>query len=217
MATSASLMYFGGNYAGAVPELRTAVQLKPELWKIQALLGLTEAKLKDDAASRDDLAAAFPHLEEAKLKADVGSALVANYAAAGDTEKAASVVSTLLDEQPTNAALIFSAYQLYAQLADKATLSLALVAPKSAQMHLLMARELKKHGDDSMAIDNYREALKLDPHLAGAHYELGDILYSSDDEKNKAEAEGQFKAALVDDAGRRKSQPDAGIDGGEEI
>ena len=199
------LLYFGGDYNAAVPELRTAVRLKPDLWKIQALLGLAEGRLNDGSSSREDLAAAFPHLEEVKLKTDVGLALVSNYTATGDTEKAAALVSTLLEAQPTNQALLFSAYQLYSQLADKTMLSLALVAPGSAQMRQVMARELARHNEDATAIADYREALKLDPHLAGAHYELGNVLYNSDDEKNKAEAETQFKEALADNPGDEKA------------
>ena len=190
------LLYFRGDFNGAVPELRAAVKLKPDLWKIQALLGLAEGRLNDAAASRDDLAAAFPHLQEAKLKGDVGSALIANYTASGDIEKSVAIVSSLLEADPANSSLLFTAYQLYSQLVDKSMLSLALTAPGSAQMHLVMARELQRHGDDEMAITNYREALKLDPRLPGAHFELGNALYNSDSEKNKTEAEAQFKEAV---------------------
>ena len=36
------LLFFRGDYAGAIPELRVAVKLKPDLWKLQGLLGLAE-------------------------------------------------------------------------------------------------------------------------------------------------------------------------------
>src|ERR1700742_1200313 len=35
-------LYFRGDYAGAIPELRVAVKLKLDLWKLQGLLGLAE-------------------------------------------------------------------------------------------------------------------------------------------------------------------------------
>ncbi len=190
------LLYFRGDYTGAVPELRAAVKLKPDLWRIQALLGLAENQLHDDVASRDDLSVTFPHLDDQKLKAEVGSSLINNYSSTGELEKAASVASTLLDAQPTDPALLFLTYQLYTDLASKTMLTLALAAPESAQMHQVMGRELARHGDDAPAIANYREAIKLDPNLAGLHFELGNLLYNSSEEKLKTEAEGEFQAAL---------------------
>jgi tetratricopeptide (TPR) repeat protein len=32
------LLFFQGNYAGAAPHLRTALEMKPDLWRIEALL-----------------------------------------------------------------------------------------------------------------------------------------------------------------------------------
>ncbi len=91
---------------------------------------------------------------------------------------------------------MFLTYQLYTDLASKTMLTLALAAPESAQMHQVMARELARHGDDAPAIANYREAIKLDPKLTGLHFELGNLLYNSSEEKLKSEAEGEFQAAL---------------------
>ena len=52
-------------------------------------------------------------------------------------------------------------------------LTLALTAANGALMHQVMARELARHGDESPAIANYREAIKIDPKAPGAHFELG--------------------------------------------
>ncbi len=54
------LLFFRGDYGEAVPQLRAAIRLKPELWKVQALLGLAEGKLGDSSSSSKDLEAAFP-------------------------------------------------------------------------------------------------------------------------------------------------------------
>jgi cytochrome c-type biogenesis protein CcmH/NrfG len=191
------LLFFRGDYAGAVPQLRAAVKAKPDLWKIQGLLGLAEGRTGDGEASRQDLEAAFPNLTEEKFKAEVGRALIDNYTATGDLEKAATVSSTMLASQPTDTSLLYTSYRLYNDLADKAMLTLALTAPNSAQMHQVMAHELARHGDEAPAIANYREAIKIDPRLSGAHFDLGSLLYNSSDEKLKAEAEAEFKAELA--------------------
>jgi cytochrome c-type biogenesis protein CcmH/NrfG len=84
-------------------------------------------------------------------------------------------------------------------------ITLALTAPNSAQMHQVMARELARHGDEAPAIANYREAIKIDPNLSGVHFELGNLLYNSTDEKLRAEAEPEFKAALAENPNDEKS------------
>lgn len=199
------LLFFRGDYAGAVPHLRTAVKAKPELWKIQGLLGLAEGRTGDVNGSRQDLETAFPHLTEEKFKVEVGRALIDSYTATGDLEKAATIVSTLLAAQPTDTSLLYLSYRLYSDLADKATLTLALTVPNSAEMHQVMARELARHGDEAPAIANYREAIKLDPKLPGAHFELGMLLYNSLEEDRRAQAEAEFKAVLAANPNDEKS------------
>jgi tetratricopeptide (TPR) repeat protein len=200
------LLFFRGDYAGAAPHLRAAVKAQPELWKIQALLGLAEGQSGNGEAGRQDMEAAFPHLTEEKFKGEVGRALIDNYTATGDLEKAATVASTLLASQPTDSSLLYISYRLYTDLADKAMLTLALTTPNSAQMHQVMARELARHGDEAPAIANYREAIKIDPKLPGVHFELGNLLYNSTDEKLQAEAESEFKAALAANPNDEKTQ-----------
>jgi cytochrome c-type biogenesis protein CcmH/NrfG len=65
-------------------------------------------------------------------------------------------------------------------------------------MHEMMARELARHGDEAQAIVNYRDALKINPHLPGAHFELGELLYNSSDENLQKQAEAELRLALVD-------------------
>jgi cytochrome c-type biogenesis protein CcmH/NrfG len=191
------LLYFRNDYAGAVPHLRAAVNAKTELWKIQGLLGLAEGKSGDAESSRRDLETAFPNLTEEKFKMDVGRALVDNYIATGDLEKASTLVSTLLTLQPTDTSLLYIAYRLYSDLISKTMITLALVAPNSAQMYQVMARELARHGDDEPAIANYRQAIKLDPKFANAHFELGMLFYNSSEENLRTQAEAEFKAVLA--------------------
>lgn len=191
------LLFFRGDFKGAAPQLRAAVQLKPDLWKIQGLLGLAEARLQDATAARADLAAAFPHLTDDKFQLEVGRALIDNYSSTGELEKAAAIVSDLLTTRPTDASLLYLSYRLYADVADRSMLTLALADPNSAEMHQVMARELARHGDEAPAIANYREAIQINPQLPGLHAELANLLYRSSDEKQQAEAQSEFQAALT--------------------
>ncbi|MGA9717820.1 MAG: tetratricopeptide repeat protein [Acidobacteriaceae bacterium] len=199
------LLFFRGDYAGAIPELRVAVKLKPDLWKLQGLLGLAEEHTGDLQTARADMENALPHLTEQKFKAEVGDALVTSYTSTGDTEKAAAIVSQLLADQPTNTELLYTSYRLYSDLSDKALLTMALSDPDGARMHEMMGRELARHGDEAQAIVNLREALKINPHLPGAHFELGELLYNSSDEQLQAQAALELQAALADNPNDEKA------------
>lgn len=191
------LLYFQNKYAESVPQLRAALKLQPSLWKIQALLGLAESRLGQQDAGLKDLQTAFPHLEDEKIKMEVGNDLVQSYTSTGDLDSAAAIVASMLKTDPTNVNLLYTAYRLHSDLADQAMLTLALVAPNSARMHQVMAHELARHDEKAAAIANYKEAIKLDPQLPGLHFELGEMYYNSSDPALQAQAENQYKQALA--------------------
>jgi tetratricopeptide (TPR) repeat protein len=197
------LLFFHDDYALATPHLRAAVKLQPGLAKIQALLGMCEKRTGDDAGAESDLKEAFPSLQEEKLKVRTGLELIEIYDAAGDYEKAAGVVGELRQLEPGDPAILYTAYRIYSTMTDEATLSLAMSAPGSAQMRQLQAHELTRQGNDEGAIAQYREALKIDPHLAGTHFELGEMLSQSGDDDG---AEKEYKAALVENPFDEKSE-----------
>jgi cytochrome c-type biogenesis protein CcmH/NrfG len=200
------LLFFRGDYIAAIPQLRAALHLQPDLWKIQALLGLAEHKTSDDTAAMEDMANAFPHLQDEKTKLQVGRFLVSAYTASGHLDKAAAMVSLLLGSQPTDPSILYLAYRIYADQEDRTILTLALAAPTSAEMHVVMGRELARHGDEAPAIANYRAALQIAPQLPGVRLELGQILYGSSDENLQAQAEAEFRAALVANPSDEKAE-----------
>lgn len=191
------LLFFQADYRDAVAQLRAALKLKPGLWRIQSLLGLAERRLGDDSAGRSDLESAFPHLDEAKIKVDVGKDLIDSYSASGDLDKAATIASGLLKVEPTDPGLLYTAYRIYSDLAGEAMLDLSMAAPESGQMHQAMAHELYRERDFPGAIANFRKAIAADPNLTGAHFELAEALHASDDPKLRDEAEQEYKLALA--------------------
>jgi tetratricopeptide (TPR) repeat protein len=190
------LLFFQGSYAEALPQLKAAVGIKPDLWKIRALLGISERRTGDQKEGRDDLEAAFPRIEEEKLKIDVGRELIESYAASDDLDKASDTVGALLKIEPTNPALLYISYRIHSQMTAAAMLELGLVAPDSAQTHQAMAHELQRDHDMAGTIANLRKALELDPTLPGAHFELAEALHASDDQRLRAEAEAEYKLAV---------------------
>jgi tetratricopeptide (TPR) repeat protein len=190
------LLYFQGAYADAIPELRAALKLRPTLWKILALLGIAEKRTGDVSAARDDLEQAFPNVQDKKVRVDTGMELIEIYSVTGDLDKAAATVDVLRKLDPTNEAVLYSAYRVYSDLTADALLSLSVVAPNSARMHQALAHELAKRGKTEEAIDNYRAALKIDPQLPGIHFELAEMLSTLATPDSLAEAEIEYKAAL---------------------
>lgn len=200
------LLFFQGNYAEAIPQLRAALKLQPTLWKIQALLGIAEKRTGDFKEARVDLEDAFPKVREEKIRVETGMELIDLYSQAGDLDQAAATVAVLRKLEPTNGAIIYSAYRIYSELKEQSILSLMVVAPKSAYLHELMGLELAKHGHAAEAIENFREAIKIDPRRPGPHYELAEVLNASDVTRKEAEAE--YKEALAlnpfDEASERR-------------
>jgi len=190
------LLFFQGKYQDAIPELRTTLKLKADLWKIQALLGAAEKRTGDLAAARADLEKAFPNLQDEKIRVETGMELVEVDSALGDLDKAAATVSALRGLEPTNPAILYTAYRVYSDLAAESLLSLSIVAPNSGRMHQAMANELAKQGNNAAAIENFRAALKIDPNLPGLHSELAEMLNVSSLPAEKEEAEVEYKKAL---------------------
>ena len=190
------LLFFQGAYADAIPELRAALKLQPTLSKIQALLGIAEKRTGDVEAARGDLEKAFPKVQEEKIRIDTGMELIEIESRAGDLDKAAAIVTDLRKLDPTNEALLYTAYRIHSDLAAESLLSLSIVNPNSARMQQALAHELAKRGNTAEAIEHYRAALKLDPTLPGLHFELADMLRTQSTAEGQEEAEKEYKAAL---------------------
>jgi len=191
------LLFFQGQYVEAIPQLRAALRLQPNLAKIQALLGLAEKRTGDVTSAATDLQAAFPKLQEEKIRVQTGMELIDLYSATGDLPKAVPVIATLRDKDPDNVEMIYTAYRIYSDLLDETRLSLIVAGPNSARAHQMMAHELARQGHTDEAIANYREALKIDPNASGLHFELAEMLNSSDAAGSREEAKKEYQAALA--------------------
>src|SRR5215472_2519752 len=199
------LLYFRGNVAEALPHLRAAVENHPGLGKIQGLLGLGEIQTLDMAAGRKDLELAFPVIEELKFKMQVGLELVTLYTQSGDLEEANRVLAQLRKAAPDDPEVLYAAYRTYSDLAGESMLALSLAAPDSAQMHQLMAHEESRRGQSNAAVAEFRKALALDAHLPGAHFELAELLHSSQEDAAKKEAEKEYRLAVAENPQDAKS------------
>lgn len=200
------LLFFQGDYVKAEPHLRAALEMQPNLTKIQALLGMAEKRTGATANARTHLETSFAAVDEPKLKVQIGMELVELHTASQDLAKASSVVNAMRQADPANPAVLYAAYRVYSDLAGEAMLSLALAAPDSAQMHQVMAHEEARQGNTAGARLQYQKVIEIDPKTPGIHFELGELLGLSSDAKTKAEAESEYKAAIAENALDEKAQ-----------
>jgi len=196
------LLFFRGDCAQAVPHLRAAVKLQPTLAKTQALLGMCEKRIGETGRAEADLMESLPRLQEEKLKVQTGMELIELYGA-GELERAAGVAGTLRQLKPDDPDILYMAYRIYSAQTDEAMLGLAMSAPGSARMHEVQAHELARQGVREGAIAHYREALKIDTRLPGAHFELAEMLAGVQDEEGSRK---EYQAALAVDPYDAKSE-----------
>jgi tetratricopeptide (TPR) repeat protein len=199
-------LFFRGDYANAATNLRTALKERPNLWNIEALLGMTERRIGQIVAAQADLEKSFPQIQEQKLRVQAGMELVEIYYGAGNLDKASGLVNVLRQLAPENTDVLYTAYRIYTDLAGESVLSIAMLAPNSARMHQIMGQEMSRHGDIEGAITHYREAVKLDPKLPGLRFELAEALNLSNSAADQQEVEKEYQAALAQDPLDEKSE-----------
>ena len=190
------LLYFQGRYSDALEHLRKAIQINPNLPKIQGLLGLCEYQLGQLDAARTDLSAALVNLPDPKFRKEVGLTLIEVETAQQDLTAAAVTVGKLQDLAPTDPEILYAAYRINTDLAGEALLSLSLAAPQSGQMQQAIGHELERIRDLPGAIAAFRKAIAVDPNLPGIHFELAEALHGSDSQADRAQAEHEYAIAL---------------------
>ena len=190
------LLFFAGKPDEAEPHLRAALAIDPSLAKLRMLLGTSEHREGHLEDARRDITAALPQITDAKVRQQAGLEIIEIDTALNDLPAAATVAAQLKKDFPADPEVLFAAWQVYSDLADEAVLNLSLAAPQSAQMHQAMAHVLIRERDNKAAIENLREALKINPALPGAHYELAELLRLSTVPADKAEATEQYKLAI---------------------
>jgi tetratricopeptide (TPR) repeat protein len=200
------LLFFHGDYADAVPQLQEALKLRPDLWKVQALLGMAEQRTADFKSAQRDLEASFSSIQDQKLKVQVGLELVGLYTASSDLDDAAGVITQLKKAYPEDPEVLYAAYRTFSDLSGESMLSLSMVAPDSAQMHQVMAHEEIKEGNTNKAVAQFRKAIELNTHLPGVHYELAELLNTSLDAAVKNEAEKEYRAAVKENPGDERAE-----------
>lgn len=191
-----AIAFFQGDCPAAERELRSALAASPALIRAQALIAICEGRTGNPAAQAD-LETVFAKLKDPGLRVQAGVELANLYYQNGDLDHTLPVVHKLVELAPDNVDLLFFAQRIYSELADDTMNKLALLAPGSARMQQLIAERLINAGDLQGAVNHYRKALAMDPHLPGMHFELAEaILEGSNDAGAQAAALQELDAAV---------------------
>ncbi len=179
-----------GAYRTASQYLRQALAVRPGIPQAQALLGICEKRLGSNSAKRL-LEDSFSKLTDVRLRTQVGMELVGLYYQQGASERAVPVAQKLVDLNPDDLDILYTAQRLYSELADDTLNKLALLGPGSARMQQVMAEHLINIGDLDGAIDHYKKALEIDARLPGVRYELAQAILESAKGNSAAEADAE--------------------------
>ncbi len=190
------IAFFQHDYQDAAQHLRKALAIDPSLAKTQALLGLCEERLGNPSA-RALLEKSFPKLKDKALRIQVGMELAGIHDREGDLDGAASVMRSLVDIDPDNVDILFLAQRIYVELADNTLNKLAILAPGSARMQQAIAERLVNGGDLKHAIEHYKKALEIDPHIPGVRFELAESILEFAPNDSAAQAESQKELETV--------------------
>jgi tetratricopeptide (TPR) repeat protein len=184
------LAFFQGDCQSASRYFGAALKIQPELAKPQALLGICEKRLGEPAA-RGLLEKSFSSLTDPKLRAQVGMELAGLYYQEGDLHRAAPLIQSLVDLEPDNVDILYSAQLLYSELADETLNKLAVVAPGSARMQQVIGEKLINAGDLNAAAEHFKKAIEMDARLPGVRYEMSQAILESAQPDAKVQAEAQ--------------------------
>jgi len=168
------------DYAKALPELRKALELQPDLLEAHAMLG--QALLAQGFSAE-----AIPHLERAQKLDLLGIALAEEHRAGPAIEK----LLAALEAKPDDPDLLFHLGKASSVLLQRSFDRLMRADPGSARAHQLMAETYVAQQQIEPAGREYRKALEIQPNLRKIHLALGMIQLNAG---NLEEAEKEFRA-----------------------
>jgi tetratricopeptide (TPR) repeat protein len=167
-------------YAEAVPELRKALELRPDLLEAHGMLG--QALLAQGFSAE-----AIPHLERARKLDLLGIALAEEHRSGPAIEK----LLAALEAKPDDPDLLFHLGKASSVLLQRSFDRLMRTDPGSARAHQLMAETYVAQQQVEPAGREYRKALEIQPDLRKIHLALGMIQLNAG---NLEEAEKEFRA-----------------------
>lgn len=163
------------DYGGAIPPLRQALKLNPELLPAHRLLGY--ALLAQGYATE-----ALPHLEKAQDTAALGIAQLE----AGRLSDAVKNLEAAVAKDPNDPDLLYYYGRASGLLSKQSIDTLLATYPDSARAHQAMAENYYVLRQMPQAEKEFQQAIELHPDMPRLHLELG-LVYAGAAQWTKAE------------------------------
>jgi tetratricopeptide (TPR) repeat protein len=171
------LIYFNEKkFEAAVPALRQALKLKPNLTKTETLLAISLSELGEYREALPILEKEFRRSTDPVVKRACGLQLERAYTGLQRDEKAVEVALELNRLYPDDPEILYHSGRVFGNFAYLSVKRLAEVAPSSIWKHQATAEAWESQGSYDLAISEYHQVLLLDPHRPGIHYRLGRAL-----------------------------------------
>ncbi len=204
-ATLAAIDFKLRAYDAAVTEIRAAQKIKPNLPRLDSLLGLS-------LSEQDHFDEALPRLEKGfKQSADpetrrmCGLQLLRAYTSLGRDSDAVETALQLNRLYPDDPEVLYHTGRIFGNFAYIVMTKLHDTAPNSIWMLQAQGEANESAKDYDAAIVAYHHVLELDPQRPGIHYRLGRVYLARfrDQQKpdDRAAAASEFNAELTVDPG----------------
>ena len=171
------LVYFQEKkFDQAVPELRTALKLKPTLVRASTLLAMSLSETGEYKEALPGLEKGFQHPPDPATKRMCGLQLMRSYTGVQRDQDAVGIALQLNQLYPNDPEILYHTGRVYGNYAFLTMHKLEVVAPTSLWRHQAAAEAFESEGSTNQAIGEYREVLKLDPQRVSIHYRIGRTL-----------------------------------------
>ena len=191
------LVYFEQKkFAQAVPVLRQALKLKPNLPNAEYFLAMSLSETGRYTEALPGLQNGFRRARDPGLKRLVGLHLERAYTGLRRDPEAVEVALQLTKLYPGDPEVLYHTGRLCGNFAYLAMQQLSQVAPQSAWRHQASGELFESQGQYDLAVREYRAVLALDPGRPGIHFRLGRVLLRSRRSDSQAAALHEFEQEL---------------------
>ncbi len=186
-----------GMLSQSAAALERALKLDPNLPGVGLLLAFDYQELGRNQEAVPLLAGAVERETNTAVRVLAGIRLVDVYFASGDNERGLEMIGRLRKLAPDDPDVLYTASKAYASLWNNAVQQMIRVAPGSYRVHQVMAEVFEAQDRFADAAKEYRQILKMEPALPGAHYRLGRmILRMADTPEADQQALAEFQKEL---------------------